>query len=270
MKKHFKILSLFAVVALCIGMLTACGLFGGSGGGGDNSGGDGNGSNNNTPSTVTVTLDPNEGTGVSQLTLTGYAGDPLSLPTPTREGYTFDKWYYNYTQIIDTTVFPNQDVKLTARYYATKDTERTIYFQGEQNKEFSLGAAFQVADGSFLFNDEEFLSSSYYPYSRFLQNNPDVDIKIGASVEIKSRATIKVSLRGANPKEIIKQEKVDATEYAPFTITATGKASLVHRTTEYYNAIIRLRFESTLGSTSIYYRNPTAYITYTEKAGMLV
>ncbi len=66
----------------------------------------------------TVTLNPGEGTlpgGSSTITVT--YGEYYVLPTPEREGYTFDGWYLGSEKITDTTLVEiTADAELTARW----------------------------------------------------------------------------------------------------------------------------------------------------------
>lgn len=80
--------------------------------------------------TVTVTLDANGGVA-SVLTLVGNAGEPMVLPVPVREGYTFDKWYLDF-KMVDQDVFPQKDTTYTARYYANNDANKEIRYDNNQ------------------------------------------------------------------------------------------------------------------------------------------
>ncbi|MCL2751910.1 MAG: InlB B-repeat-containing protein, partial [Firmicutes bacterium] len=115
MKKRLMTVCGCAIIAA---VLSSCGMIDSMFGGKDKSGTGGK------PFTATVTINPNGGT-VDKLTLIGEAGTAMNLPTPTRAGYTF-AGYYNDWSVFDTTVFPSANVTLTARYYAQKDTPRTI------------------------------------------------------------------------------------------------------------------------------------------------
>lgn len=84
-------------------------------------------------SEVTVTLDPNGGEGVDELTLVGKSGKSMTLPVPTRAGCTFDAWYSGY-DAVSQTEFPDADVTLTARYYLNKDEEVELNFTTDENE----------------------------------------------------------------------------------------------------------------------------------------
>ena len=52
-------------------------------------------------------------------------GEKLTLPTPTRAGYTFAGWYNGETKFTDTTM-PKQSLTLTAKWTANTDTAYTV------------------------------------------------------------------------------------------------------------------------------------------------
>lgn len=124
MKKVVIIVLCVLLAASVVLGAAACSLFGGSS----------SGSSSKKNKSVTVTLNANGGE-VDFKTLIGKPGDPMELPTPTREGFTFDKWYEDF-EPIDQTVFPDTNTTLTARYYTTKEYEISLTASTALNKEF--------------------------------------------------------------------------------------------------------------------------------------
>lgn len=276
MKKLTKISVVLLMCVIVICTFAACDfLFGNNNSGNNSSNGGSTGGSNDVPEpvqpkSVTVTLDPNGGSGVSKLVLNGYPGEPMSLPTPTKEGYTFDKWYLGYNTVINNNYFPNNSVTLTARYYANEDTERSIVFQTQPEKQFELPANFTVAHGMYNFSKESLASADDAGLVDYIQNNRDVDILIEASVEILSRRTVKLSLLGSNSADVIVSQRFDCPSYTNVSMSSSGKSRLLYKTEDSADVVIRLVLDSTLGSTYIYFRNAIIKISWTEKAGMLV
>jgi len=189
MKNKNKVITpilIIALFSLTLAMFAACDLFGG-----------GNGSNN--PRTVTVTLDLNGGSGVTQLTLTGEAGTPMQLPTPTRVGFTFDGWFNDWSAVSQTE-FPATNMTLTARYRTNSGTDMTVSsIRSPLNQTFSGGG---VATTSFNFQRENFNVIDWQQIE-WLRSNPSTAIYVSVSYEARTAAiqhpqNIDVWLSGAH------------------------------------------------------------------------
>jgi len=88
MGKFFKVLAAMLVIA-CGVFFTSCGDESGGGDSSDSKGGGGG-----AICEGTMTFDANGGS-VSPLSIDfSYCGEEITLPTPTRDGYTFDYWYF--------------------------------------------------------------------------------------------------------------------------------------------------------------------------------
>lgn len=259
MKRMSKTVILIVIVAVLFSMcavgLVGCDFFGL----GSSDGGTG------TPSSVKVTLDLNGGTGVNQLTLVGKPGDPMTLQSPTRAGFTFDRWYRGYS-LIDTTVFPREDTLLTARYYCNESYAESTSFSSSLNK--VLGGS----GGSYCLEASDFDERKI----KYLQNNTNVRIKIDVELEAYCStigageymgAKGYITLTGASKSDAFSKVTVqNYREYQSYRLNAdTTSAKLVGG-----NYIIYLVYSTSLGSTDCYFRNVLVTISYNVAAGSLV
>lgn len=82
---------------------------------------------------VTVTFETNGGSAVAPLT--GSAGSPMTVTTPTKEGFYFSGWFKDsaFTEGYTEKVFPAENTKLYARY-----TQNGTLTQGFENFENSM------------------------------------------------------------------------------------------------------------------------------------
>ena len=71
--------------------------------------------------------------------ITAFPGEAITLPTPTKTGYTFAGWYNGDTQFTDTTM-PKQSLTLTARWTANTDTAYKVehYWQNLADDGYTL------------------------------------------------------------------------------------------------------------------------------------
>lgn len=251
MRKIGKFTIAGILTVLCALSLTACGLFGGGGGGGTQ-----------TPKSVTVTLNPNGGT-VDKLTFIGEAGSVMALPDPARSGYTFDSWY-NGWGVISNTVFPSSDITLTARYYADRDSGRTVNsIPTELNKVYDANASW----------NENWFSAADWQCIEYLKKNITTEITVTVTLERQATTSFGGSvwfiLSGADRADIIatspKLYKNDT--YEEFSLSGTTTAKILAGNA---STIIILRIDSDLGSQHLRFRNINISIAYTEKAGTLV
>lgn len=229
-------------------------------------GGNSENSSSNKPKTVKVVLDTNGGSGVSQTTLIGVAGEPMTLETPTREGFRFDRWYNGYG-IVDNTVFPEYDLLLTARYYSESSYEETTSYTSPLNERYGR------ASGAWNFRPWEFDEKKV----AYLLNNTNTQISIvvnfeaycstiGAGTWMGAAATM--TLTGSSQADVF--DKVTINNYygyENFILSAqTTSAKLVGTNDVLFNMV----YKTNLGSTECYYRNVNASITYTVQQGTLV
>lgn len=89
--------------------------------------------------TYTVTLDPTVGT-VDPASITATYGADLTLPTPTRPGYTFTGWYQGDTPYASGVWTQTSGADLTARWQPNTDTAYAVkhYQQNILNDEYTL------------------------------------------------------------------------------------------------------------------------------------
>lgn len=265
MKKSVKfitlIISIVALITVFTVGFTACDFFGlGSSGSKKEE--------EKAPTTVKVTLNANGGTGLSQTTLIGKPGDPMTLQSPTRSGFTFDKWYSGY-QLIDNTVFPKRDTVLTARYYCNEEYTDFTSAATALNKVYSgSGGYFYFPRADF---DEEKID--------YLFNNITTKISIVVELEAFCNASgaaqwmgteASMTLTGANRNDKFSKITIKNYEtYQNYTLKADTTADKI-TTSNPNEGIINLRYDTTLGSTDCAWRNVTVTITYQVAAGSLV
>ena len=216
---------------------------------------------------VTVTLVTNGGE-VSVRTLVGKAGDPMELPTPTREGYTFDKWYNDF-DIVDQTVFPSENMTLTARYYADKDEDFSFSSSTELNKSYKADTS-----GSVLSWKKEDLSKENLELHNYIVRNYNEEIVLSIEFEEKINGA-KVAawlggcggfyFRAAHELDSVIKYNFDDWETVQFTVKAKG-SELVNEG----SGFVRLYWDTNVGSTDVLVRNLKFTISGTIKAGTLV
>ncbi|MDR3319213.1 MAG: InlB B-repeat-containing protein [Clostridiales bacterium] len=170
-----KLVILLILLSALILALAACGIFNG----GDETDPDGGGDKK--PVSVTVTLDPNGGSGVTKLTLIGEAGSAMELPSPARAGCTFDKWYADWS-LISQTEFPSSNTVLTARYYADEDIPQVLNLSTAAGTEYTSTFTWSVSSS---WTAEDRTKAAY------IQRTPNLPLTLDISFE--GRATISTS-----------------------------------------------------------------------------
>lgn len=259
MKKLGKLMLCILLIAVlcgaCVIGLAGCDLF------------SGDSDSNKTPSSVKVTLDLNGGTGVNQTTIIGKPGEPMTLQSPTRQGFTFDKWYNGY-DLIDNTVFPKKDMLLTARYYCNEDYIDSTSWESELNKQYG------GSSGYYYFTEKNFSADKI----KYLLDNPNNIISIKVKLEAICNAAgvsqtfgtqASIAITGASRADTFKQVTFkNYNNYQTYTLNAqTTSARLVGGSN---GALLNLVYDTTLGSTYCYFRNIELTISYTITAGSLV
>jgi len=217
---------------------------------------------------VTVTLNPNGGSGVTKLALIGVAGTSMELPNPERTGYNFDAWY-NGWDIVDNMVFPQSDLTLTARYYALSDANKIVNATPtELNEVFTAGAAFTVAHGelSYSYSEDDFDDLKKIDY---LMKYTNTLIAVYAKFECRiSKWDATFKLTGSSSADIIQTATNSySDQWKEITLPGNAYSSVLVGSND---KVLRLFCDANLGSTYIYIRNVTISISYTEKAGTLV
>jgi uncharacterized repeat protein (TIGR02543 family) len=87
-----------------------------------------------TSSNVTITYDSVGGSSIASRSVSDTTTE-LELPTPTKEGYNFDNWYYDssYSQIVDKTVIPTESITIYAKWSVI---QYTITFNADGSKQY--------------------------------------------------------------------------------------------------------------------------------------
>lgn len=218
------------------------------------------------PRSVKITLNVNGGSGVAQLTIIGKPGDPMQLPSPTREGFTFDKWYDGF-DLIDNTVFPSKDMTLTARYYCKEEYAESIVWESDFNEELGGSSGYYYVGKTDKNKDQV----------EYLLSNPHMPITVVAELDAYcSAAPIAQSfgaeayliLTGSNRKDTLKKVTVkNYNGYQKYTLSAqTTSAVLIGSDL----SLLNLLYDTNMGSTYCYFRNLNISITYTVAVGTLV
>ena len=251
MKGFIVVLIIVVIVGVCLGV-AFCGkvdLF------------------NSEPKSVTVTLATNGGE-VSIRTLVGKPGDPMELPVPTREGFTFDKWYNDF-DIVDQTVFPSSDMTLTARYYADKDEDFTFSTSTELNKSYEADTS-----GSTLSWKKDNLNNNDLQLYNYIIRNYNDEIVLSVEFEEKINGAKVASwlggcggfyFRAAHELDKVLKYNFDNWETVRFSVRANG-SELVNEG----SGFVRLYWDTNVGSTDVLVRNLKFTISGTIKAGTLV
>ena len=245
--KKVRLLSGVLLAALCVMMFSACGILG-------------IGQNNSPPRSVTVTLDLNGGSGVSQLVYVGVVSSAMELPVPVREGYTFDNWYGRWENM-SLTEFPGSDMTFTARYYANSDSDKTLVLKTEVGKEYS-------SYNGVTFTNSGDVSSEIKNQLVYLKENYQSAIKITGEVE--TRATFSgyngfsFRIYGSSNGDLLHTAKAFASNtYATTTFSFNTTAATITGASR----IITINHNSLNHGV---YRNLVFNINYTELAGTLV
>ena len=282
MKIFKKSLVMILLVAFAFSLSGCFGLFsppddGGDGDSGGSGGTGGSGGSPSGPATVTISLIANGGS-LSQSTIVGKEGEPLVLPVPTREGYTFYAWCTNGVTKFESTTFPSSNKTLYARYYATKDTVQTINFT-------KVTDVFKTTDTAYKRNvvfQMQHISSTEDKYEmQYLTRTPNIDdvkfeikldsyIKtIGAGQALGASGTIKLqSWDGSTDLDTVTVNKYSYTSY---TLDATTNSNFIDFSTANTNLyIFKLQYSCLMGSSYIYMKNIEVKITFTEKQGTIV
>ncbi len=146
--------------------------------------------------TSTVTLDSNGGTPLTQVEYQGEVGtDIYDLPSPEKEGFTFDGWYDSEGNKVTSFVYPESDAKWKAKYTADSDMEIEFSTETELNYEY---------DGSTYWTEDDFKNEDK-PYIRFLSKSElpfnitiEFEERISAAPAFSGIATGTVTIIGAN------------------------------------------------------------------------
>lgn len=262
-----KTISLVLILLVVLFSFCACGFFGGSSSNSDyDNSSDSNDSGNQSPKSVLVTLDLNGGYGIDQLSYIGVVGSEMNLPTPTREGYVFNGWYNDW-QIVDSTVFPQEDTVLTARYLLQNERSVEVSAETPLNEVYQCGAFLSVAHGEVGCGRDDFSDPQAINY---LLRYPNTTIQATCCFEyyISSySATFKWT--GASSKDIIDKTTLSSSE-AWKSVTFEQEIGANFLFGNNGATIMRLICDANLGSTYISMRNVKITLTFLEQQGVLV
>ncbi|MGN1043027.1 MAG: InlB B-repeat-containing protein [Christensenellales bacterium] len=220
--------------------------------------------------TVTINLNVNGGEQLERSIFIGNAGEPMSLPTPKRDGYTFDKWYNGY-DLIDQNVYPDTDMHLTARWFALNDTEKSFSYSTPLNQQYE-GSIY--SKGKLLkidFTEDETEQIIY------LKKNYDIEctftLKFEATCVGTSGIFSTVQLTGANELDVLLTAKIPTStpEYVTYTIDSTALSRVFVGNDD--DPVLRLYlFEDAFGISypELYVRNIVIEVNYIERKGSWV
>ena len=93
--------------------------------------------------TTTVTLDAAGGT-VSAASVTATKGETYTLPTPTKDGYTFDGWFLGTTKVETTGTWAYEDEALVLVAQWTAKTTTVTFSDGVESATYTYGAAYTL------------------------------------------------------------------------------------------------------------------------------
>lgn len=263
---RIKILSMVLILALSCVLFAGCGLM-------DSIFGSSNSSSTNPFSkTVTVSLDYNGGSGGDK-TFIGSTGEPISLPTPTREGYEFYGWCSGYSKY-NCDVYPDSDITLIARWKVLNTKSVTIYDQQTEGKELKISngkwitfspAADQVGLKQAL---EYFKANNSLPAAKIkvtyeaFYNNSAFAISVGNVGYIK--------IAGSSTGKILYSQNItniDGYKQYEFNGTVDPKEFVP---TSNSNVYLQIYIGSNNFYYDMYFRNAKIEITYVEEEGTIL
>ena len=121
----------------------------------------------------TVTLDANGGGDVENITAVWGAG--VSLPVPTRAGYTFGGWFASGAENpTELTVMPTENVSLAAKWTANEDTP------------YVVKCALENADGEFVIDEDKTLNLTGITDTTTSVTAPAIDHYVAGTVSQKN------------------------------------------------------------------------------------
>ena len=121
----------------------------------------------------TVTLDANGGGNVENITAVWGAG--VSLPVPTRAGYTFGGWFASGAENpTELTVMPTENVSLAAKWTANEDTP------------YVVKCALENADGEFVIDESKTLNLTGVTDAETSVTAPAIDHYVAGTVSQKN------------------------------------------------------------------------------------
>lgn len=148
------------------------------------------------PTVYSITFDSNEGSTVSPIY--GEFDTPISLPTPTRTGYTFLGWFDGTNpNKYEITTMPNTNLNLIAEWQINTHRLILVLNNGQNNIEIDVnfGSSIAVADIAEL--NSALYSKTGYEFSNWFTDNaltneyaletmPDEDVYVYASWSVKT------------------------------------------------------------------------------------
>lgn len=130
-----------------------------------------------------IYFDSNGGSKIEPIT--EEAGAPITLPTPTREGYLFAGWYASDQQKVELSYMPDQPLILTAGWYKIKNSKQIVFIQSTET---------HYVTTSIFWGDETYQPSLKnlcyeFNYGDFGQSNQKIPVRIKGHVKIKQGAS---------------------------------------------------------------------------------
>lgn len=223
---------------------------------------------------VTVQLDYNGADGTYQTSFEGKAGKSMSLPTPTRSGYTFDGWYDGDSKV-DATIFPEDDATYTARYRSLESKSLIASFETPLNKVYGGDSGgYYYLTSAFGDNESEV---------KWLLKNADADVYIewkmeaylaaAQSAQFTGTAHGTLDITGASRSDVIFSFNVNNCDgyqdyYGGKAIKA--KTFVGNKNLEILHAYYETGFSFAFAASEVRFRNVTVTLRFELPAGSLV
>lgn len=224
---------------------------------------------------VTLKLDYNGADGSYQTSFEGKAGKPLSLPTPTRSGYTFDGWYVGDSKV-DASVFPDDDSTFTARYRSLESKNVVASFETPMNKVYGGDS------GGYYYNLDSFGKSK--SEVQWLLKNADVNVSIewkmeaflaaAQSAQFTGTAHGTLDITGASKSDVIFTFNVNNCDgYQTYSASKTIKAKIFISNSNdgrIINSYYDTGFSFAFDRSEVRFRNQSILLRFEIPAGSLV
>ncbi len=222
----------------------------------------------------TVTFNPNEGE-LSIRTLNVIFGKSVTLPTPTRSGYSFVGWYNGQTKVESGVWYIAENVTLTATWEQTKFA---ISYNLDGGKNHSDNPAFYTINDSVTLKEPTKTGNDFIGWTFTGQTTPikNVSISVGTKGEKNYTAnwspktyTVTYDATGGTPAKNSEQV-VFGSYFKPTTATKTGydfNGWFYNGNEEYSNDYYNIASDITL---SARWNNKGFWINYNANGGEVV
>lgn len=148
------------------------------------------------PTIYSITFDSNEGSAVS--TIYGEFNTPITLPTPTKIGYTFLGWFDGTNpNKYEITTMPNTNLELVAEWQVNAHKLILVLNNGQNNVEIDVNFGESITSADIAELNSELYSKTGYEFNKWFTDNaftteyvletmPDEDVYVYADWTIKT------------------------------------------------------------------------------------